>query len=348
MTSREFAKLIGVSQPTVSRALNNSSLVAPETKEYVLRKAREYKFELNSQAQSLKTSRTGTIGILFPKHFISMNNNLMLAHVYDCIQQELSSYDYDIMVIYYDSNSQDFSRFERSIRKKKVDGFLVLRMELMDEEMELIQQYQVPCVFMMNANANIRENLSYFFSDSFYGGYLAGKYLGKFQDYDKMYITVSEERDDASRRFNGYCKGLKEMGYNFRDGDILQCNIGIRSAFDCISRNIDIFRKRKTAIFTYSDLLAIGAVQAFLHYDIAVPEQVQVLGMDDLPLATMLQPEISTIHVDVDEIVSNACHLLMELIEKKAVMKQEWVRPRLIIRETSWPIQGEEANSCGQ
>ena len=168
MTSREFAKLIGVSQPTVSRALNNSSLVAPETKEYVLKKAREYKFELNSQAQSLKTSRTGTIGILFPKHFISMNNNLMLAHVYDCIQQELSSFDYDIMVIYYDSNSRDFSRFERSIRKKKVDGFLVLRMELMDEEMELIQQHQVPCVFMMNANANIRE-----------------------------------KRDDARRRFNG-------------------------------------------------------------------------------------------------------------------------------------------------
>lgn len=335
MTSREFAKLIGVSQPTVSRALNNSNLVAPETKEYVLKKAREYKFELNSQAQSLKTSRTGTIGILFPKHFISMNNNLMLAHVYDCIQQELNSYDYDIMVIYYDSNSQDFSRFERSIRKKKVDGFLVLRMELMDEEMELIQQYQVPCVFMMNANANIRENLSYFFSDSFYGGYLAGKYLGKFRDYDKMYITVSEERDDASRRFNGYCKGLEEMGYHFRDEDILQCNIGIRSAFDCVSRNIGLFRKRKTAIFTYSDLVAIGAVQALQQHNIAVPEQVQILGMDDLPLATMLRPEISTIHVDVDEIVPKACHLLMELIEKKAVMRQEWVKPRLIIRETS-------------
>lgn len=338
MTSREFAKLIGVSQPTVSRALNNSSLVAPETKEYVLKKAREYKFELNSQAQSLKTSRTGTIGILFPKHFISMNNNLMLAHVYDCIQQELSSFDYDIMVIYYDSNSRDFSRFERSIRKKKVDGFLVLHMELMDEEMELIQQHQVPCVFMMNANANIRENLSYFFSDSFYGGYLAGQYLGRFEDYHKMYITVSEERDDARRRFNGYCKGLEEAGYHFRDEDILECNIGIRSAFDCISRNIELITKQKTAIFTYSDLLAIGAVQALQHYGVNIPEQVQVVGMDDMPLTTMLQPEISTIHVEVEEIVPKACHLLMELIEKKAVMQQEWVRPRLVVRETSLPI----------
>lgn len=338
MTSKEFAKLIGVSQPTVSRALNNSDLVAPDTKEYILRMAKEYKFELNSQAQSLKTSRTGTIGILFPKHFISMNDNLMLAHLYDCIQQEMSSYDYDIMVTYYDRNSQNLSTFERIIRKRKVDGFLVLRMELSDREMELIKQYQVPCVFMMNANTNIRENLSYFFSDSFYGGYLAGKYLGVFEDYHKMFITVSEERDDASRRFNGYCKGLEEMGYHFREEDILECTISIRSAYDCVSNNIEILKQRKTAICTYSDLVAIGAIQALQQHNIAIPDQVQVLGMDDVPLAAMLYPAISTIHVAVEEIVPKACHLLLELIGKKAIKKQEWVRPRLIIRETTCPL----------
>lgn len=341
MTSKEFAKLIGVSQPTVSRALNNSDLVASDTKEYILRMAKEYKFELNSQAQSLKTSRTGTIGILFPKHFISMNDNLMLAHLYDCIQQEMSSYDYDIMVIYYDRNSEDFSAFERIIRRRKVDGFLVLRMELLDREMELIRQYQVPCVFMMNANANIRENLSYFFADSFYGGYLAGKYFGAFHDYHKMYITVSEERDDASRRYNGYCKGLEEMGYHFRKEDALKCTISIQSAYACITPWMEVLKKRKTAIFTYSDLLAIGVVQALQQHQIAIPEQVQVLGMDDVPLASMLHPAISTVHVAVEEIVPKACHLLLELIGKKAVMKQEWIRPRLIVRETTCPLPVE-------
>lgn len=338
MTSKEFAKLIGVSQPTVSRALNNNPLVASETKEYILQMAKEYKFELNSQAQSLKTSRTGTIGILFPKHFISMNDNLMLAHLYDCIQQEMSPYDYDIMVIYYDRNSRDFSTFERIIRKRKVDGFLVLRMELLDQEMELIQQYQVPCVFMMNANANIRENLSYFFSDSFYGGYLAGKYLGAFQNYHKMYITVSEEKDDAKRRFEGYCKGLEEMGCHLREEDILKCTISMQSAYECVSCCLELLKKRKTAIYTYSDLVAIGTVQALQQHHIAIPEQVQVLGMDDVPLSAMLHPSISTIHVSVEEIVPKACHLLLESIEKNTVMKQEWIKPQLIIRETTLPL----------
>ena len=142
MTSRDFAKLIGVSQSTVSRALNNSDLVTPEKKEYILRKAREYNFQLNSQAQSLRTSKTGTIGIMFPKHFVGMTENSMLAYVYDEIQKELSHFDYDIMVIYYDRDADDFSSFERIVRKKKVDGFLVLRMELSDNEIEAYRGIQ--------------------------------------------------------------------------------------------------------------------------------------------------------------------------------------------------------------
>lgn len=83
----------------------------------------------------------------------------MLAHLYDYIQKEMNQYDYDIMVIYYDHESDDFSSFERIIKKRKVDGFIVLRMELSDSEMKLIEEYQVPCVFMMNASMNIRDNL---------------------------------------------------------------------------------------------------------------------------------------------------------------------------------------------
>ncbi|MDD2958754.1 MAG: LacI family DNA-binding transcriptional regulator [Lachnospiraceae bacterium] len=338
MTSREFAKLIGVSQSTVSRALNNSSLVTREKREYILQKAKEYDFELNSQAQSLRTRRTGTIGILFPKHFISMNDNLMLAHIYDCIQQEMSQYDYDIMVIYYDRSADDFSSFERIIRKKKVDGFLVLRMELSDNEMELIQKYHVPCVFMMNVNANIRDNLNYFFSDSFYGGYLAGKYFGKFTDYRKIYITVNEEKDDARRRFEGYRSGLEECGYIFKDEDILKCNISIESACRCVEGYIDRLAEEKTAIFTYSDLVAIGALQALEEAAISIPGHAQLLGMDDIPLISSLRPKISTVHVETEEIVPKACSHLMDLIEKKEIVRREWIKPRLVIRDTTYPI----------
>lgn len=316
MNSKEFAKLIGVSQSTVSRALNNSNLVPAEKREYILQKSREYGFELNSQAKSLRTKRTETIGILFPKHFIGMTTNMMLANIYDLIQKEMNHYDYDIMVIYYDKESNDFSSFERIIRSKKVDGFLVLRMELSDTEMELIEKYQVPCVFMMNASANVRDNLNYLFSDSFYGGYLAGKFYGEFENYHKMFITIREEMEDADRRLAGYQKGLREHGYELCEEDILYCNLSIESAYECVMKNIEKIRKQKTAIFSYSDIIGIGALQAVISSGISIPDQVQIMGMDDIPLVLSLHPKLSTIHVQVEEMVPRACQLLMNLIEK--------------------------------
>ena len=89
MTSKDFAKLIGVSQMAVSRALNNSNLISEDKRLYIIQKAKEYGFVLNAQAKSLRTQHTGTIGILFPRQFEDMCTNMMLTHVYDCIQKEM-------------------------------------------------------------------------------------------------------------------------------------------------------------------------------------------------------------------------------------------------------------------
>lgn len=127
MTSREFAKLLGVAQSTVSRALNNSPQVSEKRRAHIRMKAAEYGFELNSQAQGLRTNRTGTVGILFPRQFKSMNENPMLTHVYDRVQKELIASDYDVMTIYdYDAGDK-VSAFERIIRRRKVDALITLR-----------------------------------------------------------------------------------------------------------------------------------------------------------------------------------------------------------------------------
>lgn len=335
MTSRDFAKLIGVSQSTVSRALNHSDLVPEEKRRYILQKAREYGFVLNSQAKSLRTQRTGTIGILFPKHFVSTTANMMQAFLYDCIQKEMHKYDYDIMVVYYKPEMEDFSSFERIIRTRKVDGFLVLRMELSAEEMQLIEDYQVPCVFLMNAGASIRPNLNYLFSDSEYGGYEVGKYLGQFPDYQKMFFTICEEREDAVRRLHGFRRGLEEAGCRLEDENILSCRLGIDAAYQCFMQNRARFEGKKTAIFAYNDMLAIGIADACKNLGLAIPEQVQIIGMDDIPMATQLHPRLSTMHVAVEEMVPRSCRLLIDLINKENVSAQEWIKPVLMLRETT-------------
>lgn len=334
ITSKEFAKLIGVSQSTVSRAMNDNPLVSEEKRKGIQQKAKEYGFALNSQARGLKMNKTGTIGILFPKHFVSMNSNMMLAHLYDKIQKEMAQYDYDIMVINNDYNS-DFSSFERIIKRRKVDGFIVLKMELSNTEMQLIEENKIPCVFIMNTEQRIRKNINYCFSDSEYGGYLAGKYFGKQKDYQKIFITIKEEVVDAERRYKGFCRGLKEYQCEITEKDIFYCNLMIPSAYEIIMENRKRFNANKTAIFTYSDAIAIGVYNALRDLNINVPNEVQLIGMDDIPLVSWLRPAISTVHVNLEEMVPRACSFLIDKIENKQGTIREWVKPQLMLRDTT-------------
>ncbi len=334
ITSKEFAKLIGVSQSTVSRAMNDSSLVPEEKRKIIQQKAGEYGFALNSQARGLKMNKTGTIGILFPKHFIDMNSNMMLAHLYDKIQKEMAQYDYDIMVINNDNNS-DFSSFERIIKRRKVDGFIVLKLELSNTEMQLIEENKIPCVFIMNTEQQIRKNINYCFSDSEYGGYLAGKFFGKQKDYQKIFITVKEEADDAGRRYQGFCRGLREYQYEITENDILYCNLMIPSAYETIMENHKRLINNKTAIFSYNDTIAIGVYNALRDLNINVPNEVQLIGMDDIPLVSWIRPAISTVHVNTEEMIPKACSFLIDKIENKQGTIGEWIKPQLILRDTT-------------
>lgn len=335
MTSKEFAKLIGVSQSTVSRAMNGSSLVPEEKRNYIHQKAKEYSFALNSHAKSLRTRRTGTIGILFSKHFVGMSTNLMLAQLYDSIQNEMNRYDYDIMVLYNQPKADDFSTFERVVRTQKVDGFLVLRTALSPEEMQLVEEFHIPCVFLLHADAKLHPNLSFLFSDNEYGSFLAGEYLGRFPDYRKMFVTVREQRDDTEERLSGYRRGLQAQGCELLEEDILHCELGIESACACILEHRDRLAGQKTAIFTYNDILGLGVVSACKELGFAIPEQVQVISMDDIPLAGTFHPRLSTIHISIEEMVPRGCRLLIDLIDHKERLEQEWIKPRLILRETT-------------
>ena len=342
MNSKDFARMIGVSQPTVSRALNDSPLVPEEKRKWIKEKAREYGFVLNNSARSLKTSRTNTIGILFPKHFVGMTENIMMAHLYDQIQRELHKRGFDIMVVYSDTGEDDLSALERMIRTKKVDGFLILRLELSDEERKLIGQEKTPCVCMMNASTKVRDDISYYFSDSEYGGYLAGDFYGDYPDYKKVYISYCQEKDDNTRRKRGFLRGLQEHGVQEADITILESELGIREASRLIHEHKEFFLNNKTAILAYCDIIGIGVVQGLKEIGVSIPDQAQVIGMDDIPWAFWLDPQLSTLHVDAEHMVPETCDLLIRMINGQGKAEagdpepvHQWLKPTLILRDTT-------------
>lgn len=335
MTSKEFARLLGVSQSMISRALNDSAMVSLENRNFIKRKARELGFELNRQAQSLRTNRTGTVGILFPSHFKSMNSNPMLAHLYDHLQRELIRYDYDIMTVY------DVGRIaggatvlERMIKRRKVDGLITLRNDLTERELELVRRNDFPCVSMLHAKA--REHLHYCISDSDYGGYMAGRYLGNFPDYEPMFIGVNDEMDETGTRCDGFQRGLADAGVTLPAKRIHFCRMEYEAAYRKVAElGRKAFRK-KTSLFTHNDLTALGAFNALREMGVDVPGQVQIMGIDDIPVSSWMVPRLSTLHVAIEQMVPHGCKLLRDLIEhKRSDCGNAVFKPRLVLRDTT-------------
>lgn len=333
MTSKEFAKIIGVSQSMISRALNNSNQISAERREFIQKKAKEYSFVLNSQARSLKTNRTGTVGILFPKHFIGMSANLGLAHLYDLVQKELSKYDYDVMVVYEGDKNNGLSTFERMIKIGKVDGFIIFRMESSKKDLDLIKKYNVPCVYLLHAGKF--GSYDSCLSDCEYSGYLVGKHYGKYKDYKSIYLNVKTSAESKTRLV-GFKRGLKECNISLGKEAILQSDLSVKSAYDCIINNREMIRSNKCAIFAFNDMIAIGVLNACRDLGLKVPVDVQIAGVGGIPICLEISPKLTTVNVFHDRIAAMGCEMLRSSIDHGTQEPiHTIIKPELVLKGTT-------------
>ena len=335
MTSREFAELIGVSQATVSRALNGSPSVCEKTRIYIEQKAEEYGFVLNSQARSLKTSKTQTIGVLFPLNFDSLSKNLMFTHISDQLQRELSRRGYDIMIVYDHDPQLKSNTFERVIRSGKVDGLINFRPQLLEREIDLIEKFRIPFVSLHSA---LQESptLHQLMIDEEDAGFQIGEYLGGQDGGTYMYVAVTDEPPERSSRLHGYMKGLASRGKTLKEENILSADRSPAAACEMVLEHAQQFRRSGISIFVYNDMMALGVINGLRELGISVPGDAQVFGMDDIPRASWFTPKLSTMRSPVRQMVRDGCDLLIGLIEgEDTPPKTVYYRAQMILRDTT-------------
>lgn len=337
MTSKEFAKLLGISQSTVSRAMNNSSLLSEETKRMVQAKAREVGFVLNTQAQSLKTKRTGTIGVVFPTHFTAMTNNLMLAHIYDKLQALFEDRGYDVLVLYGRGSKTNMSNLERIMRSKKIDGLITFRIgDFSEQEKHLLQQNKIPCVCMLHASREL-EPVPAFRSHSYAGGRIWASYISQFPEYKPIHLYVDEEEEagEVLLRQSGMNSIFESKGITYES---FPSKISFNAGYSFIMEHKDMLMNGKHFIMSHTDVLALGMKDAIVTLGIKMPEQIQLIGWDDIPFDTYFHPYLSTLRIPVDEITIDGSKTLIDMINgRSADIESKFYVPKLMVRDTSLP-----------
>lgn len=335
VTLKDVARQAGVSFKTVSRVLNNEPNVAPETTERVNQAILDLHYVPNSAARSLSSGKALSIGLVTGW---SVNS----PYVATLIEQTLEGcmhLGYSLALFAHEEGISH--KILNAFLGKQIMGVMVDTNSARDTElMEQIHCYDVPHVIIHPHDSIRYPNSSYISIDNVGSARLAVEHLIGLGHRAIGYVTAYSGLSQEHERLDGYCEALAAAGIPVREDwvfkgrvDLRRSNpaeLGLNGAKYLLSKFPEI-----TAFFSETDEIALGIVSAVWQMGLKIPEDISVIGFDDISYAAMIVPPLSTIHQPIDEIARIAIQHLKDLIDNPNTRPLDVVVPtRLVIRNT--------------
>ncbi|VBB07257.1 laci bacterial regulatory protein hth signature [Lucifera butyrica] len=338
VTIKDIAQIAGVSHSTVSRSLNGSNLVAECTKSRIIEIAHDLGFEFNANARSLSTRRTGTIGIIYPESFEDFDVNLYYSSLHNLIRKSLEREELDLIVAFPKNKFHRYSsNIKRLVKSNKVDGLIVVNPSLDEEDinaLNLMKELGIPFVFLHHFPTGSLQNENVVCTDHFRGGYLATEHLLKKGHRNIACISTAEKWEEFVNRTSGYKKALADYQVPFKDEFLLYGDRSFKSSYQAIMNCKDRLH-RITALFAETDLMALGAMEGLKKLGIRIPQDIAVVGYDDIELATYFTPFLTTVHQPRERIAILTCEMLINLIKNNNCQKEQLIiEPTVVVRES--------------
>jgi LacI family transcriptional regulator len=307
-TIKDIAKIAGVSQSTVSKALNNRHDIGFETKERILKIVKAYNFSPNVFGKSLKSKITGNVGVIFCREQNPLSANPFYSRVLEGIEAGLAINNYNLMLNIIQENSR--KELPKVIRERQVDGLILIgsfRQALVEKIM--LQKVHTVLVDPKVVYRNCCEVLI----DNAHGAYLATQYLIDTGHKRIGFISGDLARLSFKQRFNGYKKALKVNGINF-DHALVRTG-GIEEGYHHTKNLLE--QQKITAIFSANDINALHGYKAVYDLKLKIPDDISIIGFDDISLAEISFPPLTTIRVYKEELGSIAVRTLISLIKNE-------------------------------
>lgn len=333
VTIRDVAKAAGVGVGTVSRVLNNHPSVRESTRKKVEEAIRALDYKPHRIARQLSLGKTSNIGVVAP-FFIRPSSVERLRGV----ETILAEHKYDLVLYNVETKERRDQLFESLPRGDMFDGLLIFTLTPSDEEAERLLRGSVPVVLVDASHPQLNRVVI----DDVLGGYMATKHLIDLGHERIAYISdilesPFEHVGASSLRYRGYRNALAEAGLPFLPEYYRQDQHGVPQARKMTHALLELTNP-PTAIFAASDTQAIGVLQAASERGIAVPEQLSVIGFDDIEIAEFLK--LTTIHQPLFTSGVEGAALLFQCIQTPVLTRKtnEIQLPlRLIERTTTAP-----------
>lgn len=335
VTLKEVAKKSGMSVTTVSRALNGFDDVAADTRAIIEATAAELGYTPNLNARRLKTQRADTLGLILssdhPRFSDPFFGELFSGLIEQCAVHGL---EFNVTTLKTTENFADV--YQNYIRSRRVDGFVLLRLEREDPRIPLLQKHDFP--FVAFGRTDTSNDFAFVDEDGAQAieqmvdhlvalGHTRIAYLG---EPDKLY--------KSHQRSLGYRHGLANNQLPYDPALMFEGNFRQRSG-EAGARHLLSLDHPPTAIIAANDLMAIGAMRGAQGMGLTVGKDISITGFDDILLSELLTPSLTTLHQPAFEIGALLCKHLVTVINGEATAPPQTVlQPTLVTRDSTGPV----------
>jgi len=331
-TLADIAKKANVSKMTVSRVLSGKGQVAPKTTERVKKIIAELDYQPNLIARSLASNKSMMLGVIIPKiEYMFLDNYIaqILSGVTDVALQN----NYRIMLYPIDPLQDNDSECLNLARSKLIDGMILVKTKSNDPNIAVLADSGFP--FILVNNKKYSKKINFVDSQNIKGASIAVKYLYDLGHRDIAFVAGSMDETNGKDRLKGYKNTVKSLGLKYCNEWIVYGDFNKEKAYQ-ESEKLLKGKKRPTAIFCADDYMAIGVMERIKEEGLTIPDDIAIVGFDDIELAAYVKPTLTTIRQPIYELGKTAAQVLLNLIKgKQKVPLHKLLNVELLKRESA-------------
>ncbi|RMG87753.1 MAG: LacI family transcriptional regulator [Chloroflexi bacterium] len=337
LTIAQIAELAGVSKATVSRVLNNYPHISPAVREKVQQVIAETGYQPNNIARMLASERSNIIGLLVPSDARKVFTDPYYPTLTEGVSRGAHHHNLTLSLFIVYTPGEGLTTIRNIISAGLLDGLIITADDKNYSHIELLVQSQLPFVLIGNL-AHIDGIPCRIDVDNVDGGRTATEHLINL-GYQRVATIASNKNLSGEERLQGYRQALEAHGRPFEPDLVVYGDYSAESAYIAMQRLLAL-DELPDAIFIASDSMAIGAMRAIREAGLQVPDDVAIVGFDDLPTAVQTDPPLTTIHQPIDEVGRLAVSTLLDLADNPETTPREIILPtKLVIRATCGAVK---------
>jgi LacI family transcriptional regulator len=337
LTLEEVGRLAGVSRSTVSRVVNSHPNVRDDVRERVWQVIRETGYQPHAAARSLVTRRTQIIGAIIPEAVTRLFVDPFFPLLLRGITETCNGHGYHLMLSLFNGPAREEEIYRRLVHSGHLDGVIVASARMDDPLIPKLLDDEMPLVLV---GRHCDDRAGYVDVDNVGASRMAVEHLIRLGHKRIATITGPHSMASGEDRLAGYCQALEAHRMPVQDVLVVEGDFTEGSGAVAMQR---LLPASPTAVFAASDSMAIGALKTLREADLRVPEDVALVGFDDIPVAAALEPALTTVRQPIERLGSMAADLLLNLLENppdtQAPANRIILPAKLIVRDSCGALQ---------